>query len=55
MRISDEILMHYGVGALDGAPGRGSGRYPLGSGAEPNQHSGDFASGAAFFEGFGDE
>ena len=44
MRIADEILMHYGVGALDGAPGRGSGRYPLGSGAEPNQHSGDFAS-----------
>lgn len=43
-RVADEILMHYGVGALDGAPGRGSGRYPLGSGEDPNQHSGDFAS-----------
>ena len=43
-RVSEEILMHYGVGAMDGAPGRGSGRYPLGSGADPNQHSGNFAS-----------
>ena len=25
-------LLHYGVSAKDGAPGRGSGRYPLGSG-----------------------
>ena len=38
---ADKSLMHFGVGALDGAPGRGSGRYPLGSGKEPNQHSGD--------------
>ncbi|MBO7450960.1 MAG: helix-turn-helix domain-containing protein [Clostridiales bacterium] len=30
--------MHYGVGKMDGAPGRGSGRYPLGSGENPNQH-----------------
>lgn len=43
-RIADEILMHYGVSANDGAPGRGSGRYPLGSGEDPNQHRGDFAS-----------
>lgn len=43
-RIADDILMHYGVSAKDGAPGRGSGRYPLGSGEDPNQHRGDFAS-----------
>lgn len=42
--IAEEILMHYGVGKLDGAPGPGSGRYPLGSGKNPNQHSGDFLS-----------
>ena len=41
-RVAEDILMHYGVGALDGAPGRGSGRYPLGSGGTPYQHSGDF-------------
>lgn len=35
--IADDILMHYGVSKLDGAPGRGSGRYPLGSGENPNQ------------------
>ena len=38
MSIFEDILMHYGVGKLDGAPGRGSGRYPLGSGENPNQH-----------------
>ncbi|MCC8083383.1 MAG: helix-turn-helix domain-containing protein, partial [Clostridium sp.] len=43
-RIAEDILMHYGVGKMDGAPGRGSGRYPLGSGKNPNQHSGDFLS-----------
>lgn len=43
-RVAEEILMHYGVSAKDGAPGRGSGRYPLGSGEDPNQHRGDFAS-----------
>ena len=43
-RIAQDILMHYGVSALDGAPGRGSGRYPLGSGKNPNQHGGDFVS-----------
>lgn len=42
---NDDYLMHYGVGKLDGAPGRGSGRYPLGSGENPNQHgSGDIIS-----------
>lgn len=40
--IADDILMHYGVGALDGAPGRGSGRYPLGSGENPHQRAKNF-------------
>ena len=40
--IAKDILMHYGVGKLDGAPGRGSGRYPLGSGENPNQRNADF-------------
>lgn len=44
MSHNDDFLMHYGVGKLDGSPGRGSGRYPLGSGKNPNQHSGDFIS-----------
>jgi len=42
--IAEDILMHYGVSKLDGAPGPGSGRYPLGSGENPNQHNGDFLS-----------
>ena len=42
--IAEDILMHYGVGKMEGAPGRGSGRYPPGSGKNPNQHSGDFLS-----------
>lgn len=41
--MSDEsILMHYGVGKLDGAPGRGSGRYPLGSGENSFQRAKNF-------------
>lgn len=44
MSHNEDFLMHYGVGKLDGSPGRGSGRYPLGSGKNPNQHSGDFIS-----------
>lgn len=36
--IGDEVLMHYGVGIDDGAPGRGSGRYEKGSGETPYQH-----------------
>lgn len=31
-------LIHYGVSIEDGAPGRGSGRYPKGSGENPYQH-----------------
>lgn len=42
--VAMDILMHYGVGAKDNPPGRGSGRYPLGSGEKPNQRSGDFVS-----------
>lgn len=42
--IAEDILMHYGVGKMDGAPGVGSGRYPLGSGKNPNQRNGDFLS-----------
>lgn len=33
-------LLHYGKSKLEGAPGPGSGRYPLGSGDDPNQHRG---------------
>lgn len=33
-------LFHVGVGKLKGAPGRGSGRYPLGSGKRPYQDYG---------------
>lgn len=39
-----DTLMHYGISKLDGAPGPGSGRYPLGSGKNSNQHRGDFLS-----------
>lgn len=34
----DMELYHYGVGAEDDPPGRGSGRYPKGSGENPFQH-----------------
>ena len=40
--ILEDILMHYGVGADDGAPGRGSGRYPKGSGKNPYQRPSNF-------------
>ncbi len=40
----DDSLCHIGRSKLDGAPGPGSGRYPLGSGEDPNQHRGDFIS-----------
>lgn len=36
----DDFLLHYGVGHLRSTPG--SGRYPYGSGDDPNQHSGTF-------------
>ena len=38
---SDNVLMHYGVGHLDGG---NSGRYPWGSGDSPYQRSGDWYS-----------
>lgn len=41
-RDETEFLKHYGRSKLDGAPGPGSGRYPLGSGEDPNQHITDF-------------
>lgn len=37
-----DFLKHYGRSKLDGAPGPGSGRYPLGSGEDANQHRGTF-------------
>ena len=37
--MSDDVLIHEGRSKLDGAP-VGSGRYPLGSGENPNQHDG---------------
>ena len=37
----DDVIAHYGVGKMDGAPGRGSGRYPLGSGENPYQRGDD--------------
>lgn len=40
--ILGDVLCHYGVSKLDGAPGRGSGRYPWGSGEHPFQTSKDF-------------
>jgi len=42
MSIADDILMHYGIGAKDNPPGRGSGRYPLGFGSNPYQRPKDF-------------
>lgn len=42
--MNEDFLMHYGVGADDNPPGRGSGRYPKGSGDNPYQRYGDFLS-----------
>ena len=39
---SNDYLEHVGKSKKDGAPGPGSGRYPLGSGENPFQHSGTF-------------
>ena len=33
-----DYIAHYGVAADANPPGRGSGRYPKGSGARPYQH-----------------
>lgn len=38
----DNYLEHVGRSKKDGAPGPGSGRYPLGSGDNPFQHTGTF-------------
>lgn len=38
----EDYIAHEGVSILDGAPGRGSGRYPLGSGKNPYQRPADF-------------
>lgn len=38
---SEEYLAHYGKGHDDNPPGRGSGRYPWGSGKNPRQHEED--------------
>lgn len=40
----ENYLMHYGKGHDDAPPGRGSGRYPFGSGERPHQHSWDVKS-----------
>lgn len=40
----ESFLAHYGVGPEDNPPGRGSGRYPAGSGDRPNQRAWDFSS-----------
>lgn len=37
----EEYLMHEGVGHDENPPGRGSGRYPFGSGNRPHQHAWD--------------
>ena len=39
--MNDDILMHYGVGHLNGGH---SGRYPWGSGDQPYQHSNEFTA-----------
>lgn len=44
MNDTNDILIHYGVGADDNPPGRGSGRYPKGSGDVPYQHVKDFGT-----------
>lgn len=40
--IYEDYIAHVGVSIRDGAPGRGSGRYPLGSGDNPYQRPADF-------------
>ena len=42
--VFDNYLVHYGVGADDDPPGRGSGRYEKGSGENPNQHQTGYAA-----------
>lgn len=40
----EDVMIHYGVSVMDGAPGRGSGRYPWGSGENPKQRTDTFLS-----------
>lgn len=40
----EDVMIHYGVSVMDGAPGRGSGRYPWGSGDNPKQRTDTFLS-----------
>ena len=40
----EDVMIHYGVSVMDGAPGRGSGRYPWGSGQNPKQRTDTFLS-----------
>lgn len=40
----EDVMIHYGVSVMDGAPGRGSGRYPWGSGENPKQRTDTFMS-----------
>lgn len=47
---ADDFIMHYGVGADDGPPGRGSGRYPKGSGENPHQHPVTLLEKEAFYK-----
>lgn len=42
--MEQDYILHYGVGLMDGAPGPGSGRYPLGSGDNPYQRPKDLLS-----------
>lgn len=42
MQPDKDFLIHFGVGVMDGAPGVGSGRYPLGSGEHANQRMNNF-------------
>ena len=51
--VLSDILMHVGRSKADGAPGPGSGRYPLGSGEKPWQHPKDFLTRVAKMEADG--
>ena len=46
-------LLHYGVSIDEGAPGRGSGRYPKGSGDNPYQHDGGFLNAYTYLQSQG--
>ena len=49
----EDVMIHYGVSVMDGAPGRGSGRYPWGSGENPKQRTDTFLSRYREYEGKG--